>query len=387
VPIGGQRLLGTSTKWGDINTAPGVYNWQTLDRWLSYSKPHNVDIIFTFLGVPAWAATDPQLPCSHWSGSCSPPSDLNADGTGTNKFFKDFVTAIAQHVGTQVGYWEIWNEPNIVSGGSGSNAYGSWNGTNAQLVRMAQDARSIILAINPNAKFLTPAPNPGAGNGVTNFMDGYLAAGGGNYADIIAFHGYVGTVPEDVIPLITGLKATVAKYAQSNKPIWDTEASWGAKTNFPDPEQRAAFVSRFYLEQWANGVSRFFWFGWDYLNTGTLWEATSNNGCITPSPSGGFLCPSGEAYGQITQWMVGATMTTPCSATGTVWTCGLSRPGGYQALVVWDTAQTCNNGSCTTSNFPVPASYKTRVDLDGIRGVILGASIAVGAKPLLLENQ
>jgi hypothetical protein len=386
VPIGGLRLLGTNTKWGDINTASGVYDWTVLDQWLAYAQPQHVDVIYTITATPAWAATDSHLPCNHWSGACSPPSDLNNDGTGTDKIFKDFITAIANRAGSKITHWEIWNEPNIPSGGSGNSSYGSWNGTQAQLVRMAQDARTIVLKINPKAKFLTPSPNPGNGNGASGWMDGYLKAGGGQYADIITFHGYCGIVPEAVIPIVTGMTGVMAKYGQSNKPLWDTEASWGAKADFPDLEQRAAFVARMYLLQWPLGVSHFYWFGWDYLNSGTLWEATKAHGCTTAG-SGGFLCPSGVAYGQVAAWLIGATATAACSAKGSVWTCGLTRSGGYQAQIVWDASKSCSNGRCTTSNYQVASKYTKMVDLDGNEQTIVGTSVAIGAKPILLKNQ
>jgi len=249
---------------------------------------------------------------------------------------------------------------------------------------MAQDARTIILAINPNAKFLTPSPNPGNGKGVASWMDGYLAAGGGQYADIIAFHGYCGTTPEAVVPIITGLQSTLAKYGLSAKPIWDTEASWGAKADFSDDDERAAFVSRMYLLHWANGVPRFFWFGWDYDNSGTLWQDVATGTC-TIAGSGGFLCPSGQAYGLISDWLMGATMTTPCAASGTVWTCGITRSNGYQAQIVWDAGQSCSNGSCTTSHFQVPAIYTKGANLEG-KFKNVGSSIAISVRPIILET-
>ena len=174
VTVGGLRLLGTNTKWGDLNPSQGVYDWTVLDQWLDYAQPHHVDVIYTFTATPAWAATDSHLPCNHWGGACSPPKDLNDDGTGTDQIFKDYVTALAKHAGTKITHWEIWNEPNIPSGGSGNSSFGSWNGTQAQLVRMAQDARTIVLKYNSKAKFLTPSPNPGNGNGASGWMDGIL---------------------------------------------------------------------------------------------------------------------------------------------------------------------------------------------------------------------
>ena len=59
----------------------------------------------------------------------------NRDGSGSNEAFKRFVTNVATHYGTRIKYWEVWNEHNMT---------GQWQGTDAQLVRMAEDARCII---------------------------------------------------------------------------------------------------------------------------------------------------------------------------------------------------------------------------------------------------
>jgi len=102
------------------------------------------------------------------------------------------------------------------------------------------------------------------------------------------------------------------------------------------------------------------------------------------------LKPAGLAFAQVENWLVGATLSRPCAANGTVWTCGLTKPGGYQALAVWDTAQNCNNGLCTTSTFtftPVSPNYIHRRDVYGTVTAMSGRTVPIGYKPILLENK
>jgi hypothetical protein len=70
-------------------------------------------------------------------------------------------------------------------------------------------------------------------------------------------------------------------------------------------------------------------------------------------------------------------MSTACSSNGTVFTCGLSRPNGYQALAVWDTAG--------NSAFPVPNQYTQYQDLTG-HTYSSGGSVNIGPEPILLTN-
>jgi len=87
--------------------------------------------------------------------------------------------------------------------------------------------------------------------------------------------------------------------------------------------------------------------------------------------------------------MVGATLTQPCSSVGTVWTCQLNK-GTLQTLAVWDTAQSCSNGTCTKSTYTIPVAnpkYFHYLDLTGKSTNISGSTVQIGYKPILLENQ
>jgi len=371
--FGTMRLWDTNTGWADINTSPGVYNWTTFDAWLAKAKNHGINnLLYTFGKVPAWASTKPlDTTCNYGPGECDPPKDLNADGTGTDQHWKDFVKAIATHAAGRVKYWELWNEPNILA---------RWTGTNAQLVRMAADARTIIREIDPYAVLLTPCPAKGI-TGTASWLAGYFSAGGGNYADVIAFHAYVqhaGAYPvaEDVITVIDNVKKVMAAYGQTGKPMWNTEGSWGktSVTGFTNADLQSSFTVRYILLQWSTGMSRFYWYQWNNTNSsGLLWTPT-------PTKNPGTVLKPGIAYGQVYKWMVGATMSSRCSmASNYTWTCTLTRPGGYQALAIWNTSG--------TKSYIAPGEYTQYRTIYGqVYTLPASHSMNIGIMPVLLEN-
>lgn len=380
-PLVGIRLWSTGTYWHDMNPAVGVYDFSAFDQFLNAARAHNVDVIYTFGEVPAWASSSPTMVCGNSGapiGSCAPPDDLNSDGTGSNQHWKDFVTAVVTHAAGQVRYWEVWNEPTVP---------GYWAGTNQQMLRLSKDAYSIIKSVDANALVTTPAPSTGI-NGVANWMGPYLALGGGQYADIITFHGYnwstqpgVYPQPEAIVPLVNNLKAVLQANGQDKKPLWCTEGGWGDTTGngFTDPDLHAAYLARHYLLQESEGVNRYYWFAWDngFDSAGLpdgLWVPTTG------------ITPAGEAYQQVQNWMVGATPAGPCSAKGNLWTCSYARANGYQAEAIWDASKSCSNGVCGTSAQPA-SSYVHYRDLSGHTTAIIGGTVPVGAKPILLENQ
>src|SRR5579859_4834944 len=121
------------------------------------------------------------------------------------------------------------------------------------------------------------------------------------------------------------------------------------------------------------GIARSYWYAWD--------------GATTPLWSTSWTEIGGTTLSEMTKWLVGATLSSPCVTTGTVWQCGYTRPNGYKALAVWDTSQTCNAGTCTTSSFSIPSGYDYFLDLTGLKTKATGSTLRIGIKPLLLENQ
>ena len=395
------RLWNTGTDWADMNPAAGVYDFDRFDMWLSEAANHNLSVLYTFGRTPVWASSDPKMGChGNPNGQCAPPKDLDPDGSGPDQLWKDFVTAIVNHNQQSptghVSYWEIWNEP---------NAIGNWKGTMAQTVRMAADAYNIIKKIDPSATVTSPAPTgewmpDGKHTAVALWMQQFLAAGGLSYVDVFSFHTYVWQknslpVAEEVVPLIKSVKQVIASYHASSRPVWSTEGSYGAGVNgdqgLGDPDLRAAFTARFLLLQYSAGLQRFYWFAWDSIppeGWGTMWTWDQSSGCTQPS-GGGYLCGTGIAYQQLTDWMIGARLTQYCKQ-GTQtsqWTCQFSRSGGYVAEAIWDPAQTCKNGSCAVKWVSVPSQFISYRDIAGNKHSIGKGLAPVGAKPILLENQ
>jgi hypothetical protein len=374
--FGAIRLWDTHTHWSQINIAPGQYDWSAVDGWMQAAKKHRVGVLFTLGLTPQWASSDPNnIDCNGGPGECAPPDDVNPDGTGTDQHWKDFVTAVVQHVGTQVGSYEIWNEAN--------NRH-FWSGSNAQLIRMAKDAQTIIHNANPAARVLNAGTAAQHDQYGLDWWKAYAAAGGLQYADVIAFHGMVESFPtkcgefpqaETIVTVMADLHSVLKKYGQSHKTIWDTEASWG-KTEvecFTDQDLQAAFLARFYLLHRSAGVRRFFWRAW----------IDGDGGLYIPGQG---INKAGVAYQQIYKWIVGRTMMGACSSSGTVWTCDFKGPKGYAAQAIWDTSEICGKGYCHTRPYTVGTQFVDYLTLDGNQVQIKNNSVPVGAKPIFVEN-
>jgi hypothetical protein len=362
VPFGSQGKGGLNA-WQYVEQTKGTFNWSNLDSEVAVANSHGLNYFWSMSEAPPWAVTD-QSTCSVAGDGVSLACTANVTDLAG---FHNFIVALAtrydgNHGHGRIGVYELYHEPESFFTGSVSNLV-------TQTVQMYNDIR----ATDPTAKIVGIGMTyPDAYFTPGGYMDQYWMAGGVKTLDAVSFHGYphhFTDVPESINGFVPFVRAAMARNGVSiSIPIWDTEGSWGDVTqagwDVTDPNQQAAWVARPYLLHWSNGVSRFQWYAWGNGTWGALKDA---NGIL----------PGGTAYGQVYNWMVGATMNTPCSANGTVWTCGLTRAGGSQALAVWNTSG--------TSTYAVAGAYTRFRDVAGNTSTITGGSVTIGIKPILLE--
>jgi hypothetical protein len=331
--------------WAEENPASGQFDFAALNAFIGINQARGAEMIYTFGRTPQWASTNPNAPGPYGPGECGAPNLAAWD---------QYVTAVATAAAGRIHYWELWNEPNDPE---------FYCGDTATMVTMAQQAYAIIKSMDPSAKVLSPAP---AGNAGPAWLEDFLARGGGSAVDILAFHGYGTANAEDVTSIADSYRQAMTDDGGLSMPMWDTEGSWGDSA-IGDDAHRAAFVAKYFVLQWSKGVERVVWYAYD------------NNGCwgrlIGPTSQ---LSAAGVAYGETYKWTVGATLTKACSVDGDgTWACSLTRPGGYEAEIVWNSTQ--------SASYAVPNAMAEYRDLAGKSKPIANGVVPVGNSPILVE--
>jgi hypothetical protein len=389
--------------WSRGELSKGNFRWTIFDGFVEAARSHGlvdsngvVNIILTLGLTPGWAVSE-QRNCSANFGlrQCTAPPDNIQDWT-------DFITALMNHYNgvnaPHIKYYELWNE---VTGNY-------WKGSPEDLVKLAAAAYPIIhrdpysLLLAPSAMGIATSPDSHS----TSWMASYLRAGGSKYADGGTFHGYLGTrvvvpfpMPEQdqtpgcgatrnafcagsILTQVRNYRKVFDENGLAGKPMFNTEGSWGVDT-VSDPDMQVAWLARYYLLQAGvaseDNLQLISWFSWGRpRGERTPWgQVETDRG--TPNQAG-------LAYVQVRDWILGARMV-PCEANGSVWSCSLTRVGGYEALAVWDTAQSCAGGSCSTIAYSPDHRFIVSRSLNGERLKIGGGSVRIGAKPILLENR
>jgi hypothetical protein len=360
-------------------------------------------------------------------GQCYAPLHLNADGTGTNDYWREWVAGIASHVNNSnylngstphahIRYWEIWNEvdnscslnPNLTQPNCWANF---WEGTYDQLQRMTEDARCIIVGgsfyvsatketckqvqstvglsgpIDPTAKIVMPSTHSELVPGVhisqnmlyCNNSPKASCAGGGmaSAVDILNSHmkpgnQYPTPIEQQTLTDIGNFKAILRSTEQA-KPFFNGEAGYSGKYNgFPgggpyaDVDNQESFIPRYFLMSFSNGIASLIWDNWDSSNT-----LLGNTPLI-------------QAWTTTYNWLVGTTFSTPCSSSGTIYTCAFTG-NARNYFAVWDSTQFCSGGSCPTVKYTAAPQYTSYQDIAGVsHSVPQSHVVPIGIKPIML---
>ncbi len=380
---------GAGTKWVYIEQVKNTFVWTTQDAYVSNANAHSVPVLVTPIldGAPPWAVgggTDCTNPGNYTLSQCQCTAAPNGgqqcfgpvtDTTGMATFLNTLVTRYNGSNGHgKVQAYEVQNEPE-----SSSTPL-------ANLVLQMNAVHDAVRANDPTAEVWGPGMTfPDTYYTSGNLFDQYVAAGLTKDLNALDFHGYphgccggAAQAPEIGMSgsciagtggFVSCVQAAITRdgYASTTR-VNQSEGSWGLNTSYPigtGTNDRPGWLARFYLLGWSSGVSRSDWYSYDSPAWGTL--ETSN-----------VLNTTGTAYNQVYLWMTGSTMNTPCSASGTVWTCGLINSSGVQTLAVWNTA---GSGS-----YAPAAQYTTYKNLAGGTNSVSGGSVTIGLQPILLVS-
>lgn len=352
VALGGWRT--SHAAWADLEPERNRWNFDLLDKYVGISQAHHLEILMPLAYTPRWASSAPDAATDVEAGN--PPGLSGAPRDMED--WRTFVRTVATRYKGRIHNWEIWNEPNRPQ---------SWTGSVETMVDMTHEAYTILKQIDPANIVVSPAPTGTYG---LKFFEAFLSKGGGQYADAIGYHFYIGRddPPEAMVTLIGAVKKIVDKYGVGTKPIWNTEAGWLGPEFLP-PNTQAAYLARAYILNWASGVTRFYWYAWENHH-GTRIELVG--------PDNATLTPAGKAFATIQEWMTGAVLTRCTAADTGVWTCELEH-SGRSAHILWSV-----RGDTLV---PVPAAWHAReaLSLDGTSRAILGNPASIGFAPVLLQ--
>ena len=256
---GMHRLWDLGVAWKDVNPAPGVFDWKTLDAEVAQVEESGSKPLLVLGMTPGWAAADPSAGDPRWGlGTASPPRET--------AYWRDYVTAVVDRYGARIPAYQIWNEANLGT---------FWSGNPEQMAQLTEEAFDIIKAKQPEAIVVAPSIGLRLAARMRNFTKAFMGALStrGFPVDALAIHTYpAGTGgPADRVALVTEWQNVVVESVGATSPVldlpvWDTEVNYGLAGPGPRPgrsftdAEAAALIRQTYADSLSLGIDATFWY-------------------------------------------------------------------------------------------------------------------------------
>ena len=262
IPFGSLRLWDAGVSWRYLEPSPGTYDFTRLDTLVSAAQAHHVQVTLVLAMTPSFYATSPT----------QPPSDVDAYA----RFVRAVMTRYRSFNGQRgISSYQVWNEGNIKT---------FWTGTPQQLAQLTEVVDRVRDEVDPRATVVAPSfvvSMPYQRQWMTDYqsqvVDGrpvwqhYDTNAISVYPEPRAGERAAG--PEDAMALVRKAQhRLVSAGVPHRKKLWISEINYGLR-NGPDgpepayrlaPRRQVANVLRTYLLAAANGVSRVFWYRYDW---------------------------------------------------------------------------------------------------------------------------
>ena len=225
--------------WQTVEPIKGQLSFPERSRWVESATEKGINslVVLTYgntvydFGKPAQADLD-----AGGARDCTlPVRDGNPETTADDEYFDAYiryVDFVSKSLAGKVSAYEIWNEPDI-------KYFNTKDATAADYTEMLKAAYRTIKNNDPDVTVLG-----GAIAFETNFIDGMMKAGAGDYMDGLSVHYYLGKgAPEKRSRnRLDEYRDVLVKYGFDKMPVWVTETGW-ANSNV-DEQTQAQYIIR-----------------------------------------------------------------------------------------------------------------------------------------------
>ncbi len=338
--VGSLRLWDAHVRWNELEVAPGVFDWSLLDSYVRAAQLHHTQLTLVLAMTPSFYGPAASLP----------PTRIDD--------YRRFVTTVMQRYRSFEGRrgiaaYQVWNEGNVP---------GFWTGTPHQLALLTRAVWQVHRQVDPGATIVAPSFAVRLGS-QRRWLSAYASQriGGrpvARFYDVDALSLYPKATygeriggPEDAIHLLAVARQRLARAGvPQDTPLWATEINYGVDGGpvaaTPISERRqVANVIRTYVLGAAHGVSRMFWYRYDWKPLSAAnGGGTLGNTLLSVPGTPTELTPAGAAVRTAERWLHGRLVARsgqrPCATDrrGT-YRCVVRHAGGVRTIL-WNPVRT-----------------------------------------------
>lgn len=225
--------------WRSVESVKGQLSLPESARWIESAAESGIKcLVILSFGNPVYdfaVPTQAELDAGGFWDCTLPVRDGNPETTADDEYFDAYiryVDFVTKAFAGKVEAYEIWNEPDI-------KGFNTKDATAGDYTELLKTAYRIIKQNDPGVTVL--------GGSIayrTDFIDGMMKAGAGEYMDGLSVHYYLGkNAPEKrARERLDGYRDVLVKYGYDKMPVWLTETGW-ANSNV-DEQTQAQYIVR-----------------------------------------------------------------------------------------------------------------------------------------------
>lgn len=206
----GMTTIREGWNWKNVEVGKHQYvSWMDyFDQKAAEFRKQGVAVQAMVTDTPDWASSDPTYASKTGWDASSPgqytvPAGLYApifrDGTDVyqpgatpnpDNYYASYLGEMVRRYRGQIGYWQVWNEPDFPDGDLGAGAKAKngtlryWAGSVQDYVRLLKISSVLVKGLDPKARVTL------GGLGHPGYLAAILEAGGAPYFDLVDFHAY-----------------------------------------------------------------------------------------------------------------------------------------------------------------------------------------------------
>ena len=207
--------------WDDIEFKPGQFDWGPWDAIVDAVDAFpQLELVAVLMNTPEHASGS-QVPSA-------PPRDPAV--------FGEFARTFAQRYGAAIGFYQIWDEPNLGA------AWGQRDPEPAHYLALLRAAWQAIHSADPDATVIAAAPAPTIEQGPRNLSDllwleSLYALGAADWMDALAAKPYGFNSPPDERTVaeerlnfsrIVALRELMVRHGDGHKALWASAWGWNS---------------------------------------------------------------------------------------------------------------------------------------------------------------
>jgi hypothetical protein len=235
--------------WWDIEKKRGTYNWEKTDRAIDTLHQYGIKIVACVATAPEWAI-DASPEVKRLLAKAGFPS-VYGTAPWSAEFWPDYeryLREMVQRYGERVDHWELWNEPDGLSGirllrnRQGRVVDLRFGGDAEWYCELLRRSYPIFKEVDPGSLVCAGAFESKNGYQI-ELLNAMYDEGCAPFFDAISVHSYGNPLKFE---WISKVRQAMVEHGDSHKPIWMTE--WGMKGPFLTKKARVINALRYFRE-------------------------------------------------------------------------------------------------------------------------------------------